>query len=89
MADEAFDETYEIINNEEGWKDEKKNEHGDICQSKKSRKGKKIYRIKAVINCDAKKLANALADTTNLTSWNTTITKHEHIKVMKVSSINR
>ena len=43
--------------------------------------GKKIYRITAIIDCDTKKLANKLADTSDLTNWNKTLVKHQQIKV--------
>ena len=45
--------------------------------------GKKIYRVKAIIPTSAKKLIEALSDTEKLTDWNTTLTKHEILKVNK------
>ena len=39
-VDEAFNEAFEILYSEEGWKEEKKNDEGDIVVSKKSKKGK-------------------------------------------------
>ena len=44
--------------------------------------GKKIYRITAIIDCDAKKLSQKLADTRDLTTWNKTLVKHQQIKVL-------
>ena len=42
--------------------------------------GKKIYRIKVIIDCAPEKLMNALENSKDLTQWNTTLTKHEMIK---------
>ena len=42
LVDEAWDEAWEIVNTEDGWKEEKKNSHGDVVVSKKSKKGKGI-----------------------------------------------
>jgi hypothetical protein len=39
LADAAFNEAWEILNDEEGWKDEKKNDHGDVVKLKKNKKG--------------------------------------------------
>ena len=39
-ADEAFNETFDIIYSEDGWKEEKKNPNGDIVMSKKSKEGR-------------------------------------------------
>ena len=40
LVDEAWDEAWEIIIEEEGWKEEKKGDHGDVVKSKKNKKGK-------------------------------------------------
>jgi len=80
LVGEAFDEAFEIIYSEDGWKEEKKNDKGDVVVSKKSKKGKRIYRITAIIDCDAEKLINKLKDSSDLTSWNKTLTKHEIIR---------
>ena len=45
--------------------------------------GKKIYRVKAIIPVSPKKLIEALMDTEKLTEWNTTLTKHDILKVIK------
>ena len=42
LVDEAWDEAWEIVNTEDGWKEEKKNSHGDVVVSKKSKKGEGI-----------------------------------------------
>jgi hypothetical protein len=42
LVDEAWDEAWEIIIEEEGWKEEKKGDHGDVVKSKKNKKGKNI-----------------------------------------------
>ena len=39
LVGEAFDEAFEIIYSEDGWKEEKKNDKGDVVVSKKSKKG--------------------------------------------------
>ena len=41
LVGEAFDEAFEIIYSEDGWKEEKKNDKGDVVVSKKSKKGQK------------------------------------------------
>ena len=80
--EEAFNEAFEIINSTDGWKEEKKNEHGDVVVSRKDKKtGRKIYRVTATIDCDATKLGEKLKDTKDLTNWNTTLTKHELMRV--------
>ena len=43
--------------------------------------GRKIYRVKAKIPVAAAKLIEAMKDTEKLTEWNTTLTKHEILKV--------
>jgi hypothetical protein len=42
--------------------------------------GKKIYLIKVMIDCPPQKLIDALNGSRDLTSWNTTLTKHEILK---------
>ncbi len=42
LVDEAWDEAWEIIIEEEGWKEEKKGDHGDVVKSKKNKKGTNI-----------------------------------------------
>merc|ERR1712156_893226 len=62
----SFDEAFEILYSDEDWKEEKKNDKGDLVVSRKTKTGKKIYRVTAVIDIDTKKLANKLADTSDL-----------------------
>jgi len=80
IVNEAFDEAFEILYKEDGWKEEKKNSEGDVVVSRKSKKGRKICRITGVLDCDTKKLAAKLADTHDLTNWNKTLIKHEILK---------
>merc|ERR1711962_980238 len=80
ICQDAFDEAFEILYSDEDWKEEKKNDKGDLVVSRKTKTGKKIYRVTAVIDIDTKKLANKLADTSDLTNWNKTLVKHELIK---------
>ena len=81
IVDKAWDEAWEIINLDDGWKEEKRNEAGEVVMSRKKRNGKKIYRIKAIMDVEAKKLIAALENTDKLTDWNDTLTKHEVLKV--------
>ena len=74
-ASEAFEEAYELLNSEEDWKEAKRNEHGDVVLTKKNKRGKNIYRVKAVIDVSAEKLIPALKDIPNSTKWNKTLTK--------------
>ena len=41
LVDEAWDEAWEILIDEEGWKEEKKGDHGEVVKVKKNKKGKK------------------------------------------------
>ena len=65
---------------EDGWKEEKKNDAGDVVVSRKSKKGKKIYRITATIDVEAKKLADRLGKMDNITDWNKTLQKYQLLK---------
>ena len=47
IVDEAWDEAWDIIIEEEGWKEEKKGDHGDVVKSKKNKKG---FRLKSKTN---------------------------------------
>jgi len=80
IVEDAFDEAYEILYSEDGWKEEKKNDKGDVICSKKSKQGKRIWRVVAKIDCDAEKLSNKFRDTSDICEWNTTLTKHEILK---------
>lgn len=44
------------------------------------RAGKKMYRIKVVVDVAPEKLINAMETSKNITEWNTTLTKHEVLK---------
>ena len=45
---------------EEGWKKEGKNdENGDVVFSRKLKNGKKVFRIKVIVDCSAEKLIRA------------------------------
>ena len=48
--------------------------------SRKSKKGKKIYRITATIDVDAKKLADRLGKMDDITDWNKTLQKYQLLK---------
>jgi hypothetical protein len=39
IVDSAWTEAVEIANSSDGWKQEKKNDHGDVVVSKKNKKG--------------------------------------------------
>ena len=39
IVTEAFNDAYDTLYSEDGWKEEKKNDEGDIVMSKKSKKG--------------------------------------------------
>ena len=43
IASEACSEAWEIANSTDGWKVEKKNDHGDVVVCKKNKKGKYKY----------------------------------------------
>ena len=74
-------ERFGNVYSEDGeWKEEKKNDKGDVVVSRKSKKGKKIYRVTAVIDVDAKKLADRLGKMENITEWNTTLLKYQLLK---------
>merc|ERR1711992_292757 len=81
LVEEAFDEAYEILYLEDSeWKEEKKNDNGDVVASRKSKKGKKIYRVTAVIDIDAKKLSDRLSKMEGVTDWNKTLLKYELLR---------
>ena len=76
-ANNAFEDTYNLITTDEDWKEVKKNEVGDSVVTRKNKSGKNIYRIKAVIDVAPATLIDALKDTGKQTSWNKTLTKVE------------
>ncbi len=44
IADSAWDEAWSVANSQEGWKEVKRNELGDIVKMKKNKKGETIGR---------------------------------------------
>ncbi|XP_059089421.1 stAR-related lipid transfer protein 3-like [Tigriopus californicus] len=80
IVNEAWDEAWEIVNSEDGWKEEKKSEQGDVVVSKKNKKGKKIYRVKAKMEIAPAKLIEHLKDTEKMCEWNTTLTEHKLLR---------
>ena len=56
-------------------------EDGDIVWSKKNKKGKKMYRIKVIINVSPEKLVKAFeTHKEDITKWNQTMARHETVK---------
>ena len=76
-ATEAFEEAYSLLLSEEDWKETKRNELGDIVMTKKNKRGKNIYKIKAEIDTSPEKLIKALKDVANSDKWNKTLEKLE------------
>ena len=76
-ATEAFEEAYSLLLSEEDWKEAKRNELGDIVMTKKNKRGKNIYKIKAEIDTSPEKLITALKDVANSDKWNKTLEKLE------------
>jgi len=86
IAEEAWEEAVEIVKSSDGWKEEKNDKKtGDIVQSRKNSKGRKIYRCKAKINIPPKLLSDAMSDTDNVTSWNKTLTEARVLKKLSDS----
>merc|ERR1711875_214846 len=83
LAGEAWEEAVEIAKSEDGWKEEKNDKKtGDTVESKKNKKGRKIYRCKARINIPPKLLIAAISDTDSVTTWNTTLTEARVLKTL-------
>jgi len=83
LAGEAWEEAVEIAKSEDGWKEEKNDKKtGDTVESKKNKKGRKIYRCKARINIPTKLLIAAISDTDSVTTWNTTLTEARVLKTL-------
>jgi len=81
MAGEAWEEAVEIAKSEDGWKEEKKDKKtGDLVQSRKNAKGRKIYRCKASIEMPPKLLIDAICDTDHVIEWNKTLTEARVLK---------
>ena len=76
-VDSAFEEAYDLIVSEEGWREVKRNEGGDVVLTKMSKLDKPIYRVRGVIDIAPEKLIPALQDVGNTTTWNNTLTKCE------------
>ena len=57
---------------------------GDIVWSKKNKKGKKMYKIKIVLEVSLEKLVKAFdASQADVTKWNKTLAKHEIVKTFE------
>jgi len=81
LVDKAWDEAWKIIHLEDGWKEEKKNDdNGDVVYSRKKENGKRVYRITISVDCPPEKLIKGFEDCKDLTTWNTTLTRHEVLK---------
>jgi len=81
IAEGAWEEAIELARSADGWKEEKSDKKtGDIVESKKNAKGKKIYRCKAKINISAKLLVESLSNTDKTTEWNNTLTEARVLK---------
>jgi len=80
IVEEAFEEAWQILHDEEGWKEEKKSDEGDMVYSKKNKKGKKMYKITVTLDIPADKLIQALENCNDISSWNKTLSKHEILK---------
>eukprot|EP00088_Acartia_fossae_P016091 TRINITY_DN18977_c0_g1_i1.p1 TRINITY_DN18977_c0_g1~~TRINITY_DN18977_c0_g1_i1.p1 ORF type:complete len:219 (+),score=49.15 TRINITY_DN18977_c0_g1_i1:214-870(+) len=77
----AFDEGIELAKSTEGWKKEKTDkDSGDLVEVRKNEKGRKIYRCRGKISMPKKLLEDALKDTDNVMSWNTTLSETKVLK---------
>jgi len=74
QASEAWDEAIRIAESTSGWKEEKHDKKtGDIVESCKNEKGRKVYRCKAVVAAPPALLIAAMRDTDKVTEWNKTL----------------
>ena len=80
VANEAFEEAYELLTTDDDWKEAKRNELGDIVMVKKNKRGKNIYKIRAVVDISPVKLITALKDVGNSDKWNKTLKKLDIIE---------
>ena len=48
---EAYEEAWESAHNQDGWKEEKKSDEGDIVYSKKNKKGNHFEKYKYIYFC--------------------------------------
>ena len=55
---------------------------GDVVESRKNSKGRKVYRCKARIEMPARLLIEAMSDTDKVTEWNKTLTEARVLKVL-------
>jgi len=79
--EEALEEGLELARSTDGWKEEKHDKKtGDIVESKKNSKGRKVYRCKAKVKMPLKTLANAIKDCDKVTEWNNTLTESKSLK---------
>ena len=49
IVESAYNEAFDILYSEDGWKEEKKNDDGDVVVSKKSAKGNNVVNITQAI----------------------------------------
>jgi len=81
QASEAWEEAIKIAESTTGWKEEKNDKKtGDIVESRKNEKGKKIYRCKAVVEAPPALLIAAMRDTDKVTDWNKTLLESKVLK---------
>merc|ERR1711990_245287 len=81
QASEAWEEAIKIAESTTGWKEEKNDKKtGDIVESRKNEKGKKIYRCKAVVAAPPALLIAAMRDTDKVTDWNKTLLESKMLK---------
>jgi len=73
-VNKSWDEAWELATSTDGWKQEKTDSKtGDLIESKKNAKGRKVYRCKATVAMPPKLLIDALSDTNTVTEWNLTL----------------
>lgn len=79
--EEALEEGLEVARSTDGWKEEKQDKKtGDIVESKKIGKGRKVYRCKAKVKMTVKALADLIKDCDTVTKWNQTLTESRTLK---------
>merc|ERR1712037_804856 len=80
QASEAWEEAIKIAESTTGWKEKNDKKTGDIVESTKNGKGKKIYRCKAVVQAPPALLIAAMRDTDKVTEWNKTLLESKLLK---------
>jgi len=81
QASEAWEEAIKIAESTTGWKEEKNDKKtGDIVESSKNEKGKKIYRCKATVAAPPALLIEAMRDTDKVVEWNKTLLQSKLLK---------